>query len=354
MRIRAVLVLLLLLAARPGAAEELTVAAGRSSATVDGLVVEFDLPKDLSKSKPGSLLFVLHGAGGSATGMVGLLRGWVSKGYIVAAPKSSGQSWTQPDIQKALGIARRLKRELPIDPRKVHVLGYSAGGWALPALAFDDELHPCSATWVAAGCRGGRVPKWAPSDLGVLALAGAEDPNAPAARETVDLLDGKVRSVEARFESGLGHEWPHTLMPYLAWWTGAMEGRFVPGEDRNFDWGGSIDEAVGKLADQRRGGVLVYVYRASDRENPLAQRLQNVTLMDRMVRHYGTQLQAVKLEFAAHEATLRALGVEDAPCVLVLNKDGKPKKLVKARSLKARKLAAAFKSVAPNKKPPGK
>ena len=334
-------------------AEDWPYPAGRSSQSLHGLTVELDLPATLSHEKPASLVVILHGAGGSATGMAGALGGWAAEGYVVCAPKSKAATWSASDIKAVLRIAATLKDTLPIDPKKVHVAGFSNGGWNLPAVAFDGDLRPCSAAWVAAGCTAG-APKWAKANMGVIAMAGTEDGNASSARDTVKILNGKVRSVEVRFQPGLGHKWPRELMPYFQWWMGAMEGRFVPGEDMNFEWGESIDEAVASLSNAKRGGVFIYAYQASDAEKAVAKSLQNVALMDPLVRHYGNQLRPVKLDFAKHREALEALGVKSTPALVVLSRKGKPKKVLGEKSLKARKIASALKSVAPNKKPPGK
>jgi predicted esterase len=323
---------------------------GHSSQRIEGLQVELILPAGLAPEKPASLVVILHGAGGTATGMAGSLRGWVPDGYVVCAPKSTEATWSDADVKAVLRIGAHLKAVLPVDPKRVHVVGFSNGGWNLGPLAFDDDLHPCSATWVAAGCTGGRVPKWAVKELGVLALAGTEDGNAGAARATVDVLKDKVRSVEVRFQKGLGHEWPGELMPYLKWWMGAMEGRFVPGEDMNFAWGESVEQALAALAGAKKGGVLLYAFDAGDADDPIARALQNEVLMDPDVRFFGEQLQAVKLDLSQHREALEALGVKTTPAVVVLAKDGKPKKVLEGKSLKASKVASALKSVAPEKR----
>lgn len=344
--------LVLVVGAPAQGGEPLPYPAGASRQSIEGLQVELILPGELGQEKPASLIVILHGAGGTATGMAGSLREWVPEHYVVCAPKSKGATWSAPDIQAVLKIGAHLKEVLPIDPKKVHVIGFSNGGWNLAPLAFDDDLHPCSATWVAAGCTGGRVPKWAAKELGVLALAGTQDGNAGAARGTVKVLRGKVRCVEVRFQEGLGHEWPRELMPYLKWWMGAMEGRFVPGEDRNFEWWRSLEKPLELLAKEKKGGLFVYAFSADDQEDPLAKRLQNEVLMDPAVRWYGEQLEAVKLDFAQHRELLEGFGVKQTPAIVVLKKDGKVKKIVDGKSLKASKVASALKSIAPDKKKP--
>ncbi|MCP5065274.1 MAG: hypothetical protein GY946_01800 [bacterium] len=348
-----ILFLLALLPCGPAEAEEPAYAPGRSSHEIEGLQVELHLPADLDAAKPASLIVILHGAGGSATGMAGSLRSWVSLGYVICAPKSTGDVWSGGDVEAVKRIAAHLKEKLPIDPKKVHVMGFSNGGWNLDPLAFDDELQPCSATWIAAGCRTGGAPKWAKKGLGVLALAGSKDGNAKSARDTVKLLQGKVVSVEVRFQPGLGHKWPDELMPYCRWWQGTREGRFVPGDDSNFTWGDSVEDAVAALTDKKRGGILVYLWHADDKDKPHAKALQNEALMDGLVRHYGNQLQAVKLDATEQADAMAAWRVKQTPAIVVLKKDGTLKKaLFEPKKLTAKRIASACKSVAPNKKKP--
>ena len=61
--------LAILLALAPCAwAEDAAYPSGRSSREIEGLVVELHIPEGISKENPGSLIVILHGAGGSATG----------------------------------------------------------------------------------------------------------------------------------------------------------------------------------------------------------------------------------------------------------------------------------------------
>ena len=349
----ALVALLVLLPCPPSTAEEPAYPAGRSSHEIEGLQVELHLPNEFDGKAPTSLIVILHGAGGTATGMAGSLRAWVPLGYVVCAPKSTGDVWSDSDVEAVKRIAAHLKDKLPIDPARVHVMGYSNGGWNLDPLAFDEKLRPCSATWIAAGCRTSTAPKWAKKGLGVLALAGSNDGNAKSARDTVKLLQGDVASVEVRFQPGLGHKWPGELMAYCRWWQGAREGRFVPGEDLNFAWGHSIDDAVAALADKKKGGILVYLWHADDQDKAHAKALQNEALMADLVRHYGNQLQAVKLNAATQAEAMGKWRVTETPAIVVLKKDGSLKKaLFGAKKLTAKRIASACKSVAPNKKKP--
>lgn len=318
------------------AAEEFP--AGLSTPVLEGLKTWVVVPQGASKETPASLVIVLHGAGGTADGMAGTFAAWEDGNYVVCAPKSTGQTWTPADLQAVLRIGARLKAALPIDPKRVHVVGFSNGGWNLSPLAFDDALRPLTATWVAAGYNGGSVPKWAKTGLSVLALAGSADGNADAARKTVPALREKVRRAEVRLQPGLGHSWPDQHNEYLRWWMGAAEGRFVPGEDRNFEWGEDLAAALGTLKGKKAGGVLVYLHDDSE----ISRAIQNDIFQDPLVRHYGSRLACVKLP--------RAGGPFDA-AVAVLKRDGKPHTLFTDK-VTARSLAAALRAVSPDKSPP--
>ena len=94
--------------------------------------------------------------------------------------------------------------------------------------------------------------------------------------------------------------------------------------------------------------MLLYVYSRDDKDKPAAKKLQNEVFMDPLVRFFGSQLEAVMLKPSDRTA---ALGVKTTPAVVVLKKDGTVKKLF-AGKIKARSLASALRSVAPNRKPP--
>lgn len=327
---------------------------GESVQDIEGLKVWLHVPQAISANKPASMVVILHGAGGTASGMAGALRAWPKDGYVVVAPKSKGQVWEASDLVAVQKIAAHIKAVMPIDPDKVHVVGFSNGGWNLHTIAFDGDLKPVTATWVAAGFRSGSVPQWAEDRLAAMAIAGAQDGNVGAARETVPTLHEKVRSVEVRVQENLGHSWPDKEMDYLRWWMGVMEGRFTVGDDRSFAWGTSVSEAVETLKNQKKGGILLYVYDPkADVDKPEAKMLQNEVFHDLDVRHYGRQLEAVKLEWPAAQAELelRKIKLKETPAVVVLKRDGKIKKVLQGK-IKARKLASALKSVAPDRSKP--
>ena len=257
-------------------------------------------------------------------------------------------------------VRAHLKEALPIDPKRVHVVGFSNGGWELHPLAFDEELRPCSATWVAAGFRGGQVPKWARTDLGALAMAGSEDPNCDAAKKTVRALRGKVRNVEVRIQQGLGHRYPRELVSYHQWWMGVQDGRVYPGDDRSLEWVDDLDAAIESQEGAKRGGVLVWLYTEDDDEKPAAKNIQHAAFFDPEVRFLARQIPCVRIDVSEEAepvealdvgtipALLEALGVETVPALVVIDRKGKEKKRYEG-DFNVSKLARTLRGVAPKR-----
>ena len=341
--VRALAPLLLAFAASAWA-DDLPYPKGSSEHKLEGLDTSLLVP-EISRGEKCSMIVLLHGSGDSGQNLIRGMTRWEQAGYLVCAPTATvRRAWSTNDLKLVKKIADHLKKVMPIDAKKVHVVGFSNGGWNLTPLAFDDDLRPCSATYIAAGYRGGKVPKWAKKGLGVLALAGEQDGNVGAARGTVTQLRGKVASVEVRTQANLGHKWPREHDAYQLWWMGAREGRFKPGDDKNFRWSEDLEQAIESQKSKKRGGVLVYVYN----DSPEAKKLQNETFMDPAVRFYGGQLAAVMMEL---DEEAQALGVKAAPAVVVLKKDGTVKKLLTGK-IKARSLASALRGVAPTRRMP--
>jgi len=316
-------------------------APGRHEVELEGLKTALIVPDE-----PRSMIVLLHGLGDSGINLSRSIESWAKDGYLIVAPSTRGQAWEKADVDAALRIAQAMIAQVPAVKERVHVVGFSNGGWNLAPLAFSDELKPVSATWLAAGYRGGSVPKWAKKRLGVLALAGEQDPNAKAAAETVPALLGKVRSVEARFQPNLDHKWPRELIPYMRWWMGTREGRYTPGDDMTFPWRDELAGALAEVAGRKgRGGVLVYVWSKDDQ----APEVQNDVLMDPLVRRFGNQNPAVKLEMGEEAAKL---GVKETPALVVLDKKGGVAKLYAGAKIKASLLAKALRAIAPDKSLP--
>lgn len=323
---------------------------GTTSHQLHGLRCSIVVPAEFDAATENSLVVILHGAGGTETGMAGALRFLADAGYVVLAPKSRGPTWAAKDLENVRAIVGDLQKRLNVGPGRTHGAGYSNGGWNLAGVVYDEKLRFASACWIAAGSRGRKPPKHAKKGMGVLALVGANDPNRDAAENTPKLLRDDVRSAEVRVQPGIGHEWPDAHMEYYRWWLGLQEGRFVPGETLAFDWRQWSPDAPGALDGAKAGGF-VYWYSQEQADDDLARALQNDVLQDARVRFFGSQLTAWKAAADDHAETVAALKLKRLPAIVVYDGKGKPKKTLQGK-ISAKSLASALRSVAPNKKPP--
>jgi len=153
---------------------------GRSVQTIEGTETALLVPEGLSAERRGSLVILLHGAGDNGPNLVNALAPWQREGYVVCAPSATEGTWDPGDLAKAKRIALHLLKTLPIDPTRIHAVGFSNGGWNLAPIAFDEDLKPVSATWIAAGYNGGGIAAAA----GSVSLSG----NAKITGNTADTL----------------------------------------------------------------------------------------------------------------------------------------------------------------------
>lgn len=333
-----------------GAAAGSVFPVGKSDQQFETLKFSLDVPKELSEMKQGSLVILLHGMGGKAKRFMTVLNGWVGQDFILCAPQATGRTWNAADLNVVERLGAHLLKTMPIDRNRVHVMGFSNGGWNLPRLASSDVLKPRSAVYVGSGFQGAAPPKWAAKHQGVLAVAGTLDPNAGAARKTPRLLAGKVRSAEAKFQPNLGHKWPTQLNPYMLWWMCVQEGRFRYGESLVFDWTGNLEIAVANMEGRKKAGILVYLYDSRiDDQKKAAQQIEHQLFFDPAVRFYVSQIAAVEFDLALKNAPFGP--IPKTPCVAILTKNGKLKKMLKGK-MKAKSLRSALKSFVPTKKVP--
>jgi predicted esterase len=335
-------------AGSPASAEDPPFPAGTSSRTLEGLRCSVVIPEAFDAAKEHSLLVILHGAGGTETGMAGTMAGMAAEDFVVVAPKSTADTWDKKDLDAVRRITASLKKRLHVGQGRLHGVGFSNGGWNLAPLVFDEELGFATACWVASGYKGGSVPKGARKTMGVLALAGEQDGNRDAAAKTPDLLRDKVRSAECLLQPFLDHKWPEKLQPYLQWWLKVMEGRFTPGECGAFDWFDDRAKAEA-VAREKKSGTFLYYWSAGSAGSPVAKAFQNETLRDPLVQRFGRQLAAVKQGAEEGASSLAERGIGELPAVVVLDSDAKPVKTLCGAKLTPPALAAALRSVAPDK-----
>lgn len=346
-------VLALLPLARAFAQEAAPFPTGESTQQLEGLKCTVEMPAGFDVAKEHALVVILHGNGGTDDGMARSLMHLCKDDFVVVAPKSTGLGWSGPDIEAVRRLTAELRKRLHVGERRLHGIGFSNGGWNLAPLAFDEALRFQSACWVAAGFQGGSVPKHAKKEMGILALAGAEDPNRDAAEKTVTLLDEKVRSAECRLQLGLGHAWPDQLVPYLTWWLKVQDGRYTPGVCAAFEWKASPQAALEAAASApaKTGSFVWWYATAADQANEKAKAFQNDTTRARLVQRFGQQLPAAKVDRDVDPDGFAKAGLKTTPAVVVYDAAGKVKATFQDK-IDPKALAAALRSVAPDKSTP--
>ncbi len=343
-------ILLILFLVAPVLAQdaELPYPKGNTEQEHSGLKYRLVIPADYDPAKKWSLIVILHGAGGSHENMALSLTPLVKEGFIVCSPKSPGPTWDASEVADVRKIVKHLLKVLSIGEKRLHGVGFSNGGWNLAPLVFSDELPFVSGLWMAAGFNGGKVPRRAKKEFGAIALAGEQDPNARAAKATVDLLFDKVRNVEYHLQPNLGHKWTRELEPYYFWWVQVMDGRFTPGDDMSFAWGSDVEAAKAKMAEEKMGGF-IWFYSDKDQDNEEARRVQHEVFFHPLVRKFGKQLVPLRLKREEHEEFFKSFKFKSTPAIVVLKKDFKKPKTLEGKKIKCTSLAKELRKYAKDK-----
>jgi len=324
---------------------------GTSTQKHGGIEFTLVVPSDYDTAKKYAAIIALHGMNGKASNVAGAFSGLSRHGFIVCAPQCAKPGWDQPNVNRAKDVLSHLIEKLSIDPKRLHGAAFSQGCGSLASVVFDKKFHFISASWSMGGSTGGKVPGWAKKEMGVIALVGSEDWARGAAEGTVKQLAKKVRQVECHVQEGIGHEFPGKLTNYHHYWLRVMDGWFEPGEVGFFDWTDDLAAAKQTMAAEKRGGM-VYVFSKKDGESAEARRVQNEVLFDPMVRHYGRQAIAVKLDREANAELIGELGVTETPALVVLKPDGKVAVALAGKKVKAAGIAKELRKIAKDKKPP--
>ena len=305
---------------------------GASQQVHDGRPFDLLMPDEVSQEKTYSLIVTI---GGAASDFAHLS----STGYIACAPgrkvDSGHGTWSAGAIKGILELTRHLAKVLPIGKDRIHAVGVGDVQGIFSMMAFGKKSPFVSACFVETAFRGGSVASHLRKRMGVLAFRW-DGPHSEGTKRIEERLEGKVRSVELREDNeGLSGE-------YFAYWIGAMDGRFVPGEDRSFGWeaDATSEDAILKAMQGRGAGAFLYFHAAQDVDKKEARALQNVTFFKQDVRRAARRLVAVKLDRHQHADLFARFGSKGTPAVVVLDRDFgvikvlagaiKPKALAKA------------------------
>ena len=200
------------------------------------------VPKCYEEGKTGAYL-ILHGAGGSAENMLNsFIRSgfgnWFEKSNCIGvSAKSVGASWmsNSPVPMNCLNDAFKTYK---IDKKRVHIMGYSAGGFMTSWLGYDKpELFKTiiiAAAFLAQANRGA-VKKHIQKPI--YFVCGENDPNATGAKtDYAGLLKMGARFARIRLVPGQGHNFPFSKeFPLLFKWFMAA--------DSGFDYPSALDNA---------------------------------------------------------------------------------------------------------------
>ena len=322
-----------------------------------GLRVDLRLPKGEPPEGGRSLLIFLHSREGSGSEIVEHLAPLVDRGFVVAAPWSTGDNWNDADIEAVENIARDLVARFQVPEDRRHLGGMWYGARHLQRIAFRDDLRFRTCTWVSWSFAGGTTPKWVREHLSGLFLWGEDEGKSRVDRylKGLDLLGEKARTAVGKAEPGLGRnekdepEFPVKLVPFYGYFLECMEGRFTPGRDLSFEWLDSLPEGVAAMKEGKTGG-LVYVHDPAG-DAPTMERtktLQNEIFFDRIVRHFAGQLVPVRLEKAAAKELLEKEKVKELPALLVFKKGGKEVLRVLSGEIDVKKLVPVLRAASPD------
>jgi predicted peptidase len=141
--------------------------------------------------------------------------GFANLPAVIVAPDAGASSgWSAADEEGVLWLARRLRDVYPIDPAKVVVTGYSAGGGQTWLLANRNQNFFTAAIPMSARPRGGSEQPWR---IPVYVIHSRDDELIPLA--TVETYVAAQRAaggpVELHVASGLSHYQTAAFIPAL-------------------------------------------------------------------------------------------------------------------------------------------
>jgi phospholipase/carboxylesterase len=118
-------------------------AGGADTGGRDGLLI---VPAGYQPAKPAPLVVLLHGAGGRARRVIGVLDGADGAGVIVLAPESRGPTWDAirgrfgPDVEFVNRAIEHTFDRCAVDPKKIAIGGFSDGATYALSLGLDNGV----------------------------------------------------------------------------------------------------------------------------------------------------------------------------------------------------------------------
>lgn len=102
------------------------------------------VPEKLPEKKTLGLIVAFHGMNGNEDHMTGhsiaaAKRVKISNDYVIMGGKSKGAGWASSDDKDLLAWISWAKETYPIDPRRVHIIGMSNGGWMVKRFGWEHQ-----------------------------------------------------------------------------------------------------------------------------------------------------------------------------------------------------------------------
>lgn len=102
------------------------------------------VPEKLPERKTLGLIVAFHGMNGNEDHVTGFAietakRIKIADEYVVMGGKSKGAGWATSDDKDLLAWIEWAKQTYPIDPRRVHIIGMSNGGWMVKRFGWEHQ-----------------------------------------------------------------------------------------------------------------------------------------------------------------------------------------------------------------------
>ena len=101
-------------------------------------------PEKLPERKTLGLIVAFHGMNGNEDHVTGFAietakRIKIADEYVIMGGKSKGAGWATNDDKDLLAWIEWAKQTYPIDPRRVHIIGMSNGGWMVKRFGWENQ-----------------------------------------------------------------------------------------------------------------------------------------------------------------------------------------------------------------------
>ena len=123
----------------------------RDAASSASMRYRLRAPSKLPERHHLGLIVCFHGLNGNEDSITGFAidmasRNGLADEYVIAGGKSKGNGWAESDDANLLAWIAWMKRTYPIDPRRVHLVGMSNGGWMVNRFGWKHQGQVATVT----------------------------------------------------------------------------------------------------------------------------------------------------------------------------------------------------------------